>query len=121
METAKPIHRLSTVRRQQGVSLHEVAQGLRTPLDRVIWQEMETSDLLLSELWAWQGVLGVPIGNLLIDRHSPLQGPVIERSQIHHLVKIASHICVRAPSLSVQRLGERMIAQLLEIMSEEDL
>ena len=120
MKTVKPVHCLSTVRRQQGVSLHKVAESLSTPLDRVVWQETETSDLSLSELWAWREVLGVPVGDLLNDRASPVYGPEIERSQIHRLIKIASHIRDRTQSLSVQRLAEMMITQLFEIMPEEN-
>ena len=119
MEPDKPMHRLSTVRRQQGVSLQEVAHRLRTPLDRVVWQETETNDLCLSELWAWKGVLCVPVGDLLVDRDSPLQGPEIKRLQIDQLIKITSDIRESESSLSVHRLAEMMITQLLEIMPEE--
>ena len=121
MATTKPMHRLSAVRRQQGVSLDDLARRLNMPVDRVMSQGRETSDLQLSELWAWQDVLAVPVGHLLIDRAGPVQDPELERAQMHRLLKIASSIRERAQSRTVQRLAEAMIAQLVEIMPEEDL
>ena len=120
MGTNKPMHRISRARRQQGVSLQKVAEDLHKPIDCVREQESETSDLCLSELWAWHDILGVSVQDLLIDRDGPLQGPEIDRSQIHRLMLNASYIRDNAPSLSIQRLAKMMVAQLLEIMPEEN-
>ena len=120
METTKSMHRLAKVRQLRNVSLYEVAQRLHTSIDHIIRQETETYDLFLSELWAWQDVLDVPIGDLLIDRASSLQGPVLDRSQLHKLSKNASHIRDLAPNPRVQRLAKLLVSQLQELMPEEN-
>jgi hypothetical protein len=47
---AQPLHRLATVRRQQGVSRHTVARRLKIEIEQVHQQETESSDLPLSTL-----------------------------------------------------------------------
>ena len=64
---AQPLHRLATVRRQQGVSRHTVASRLNVEIDQVRQQENENSDLPLSALYAWREVLDVPITELLVE------------------------------------------------------
>ena len=120
METVGAMHRLSTVRRQLGVSLREISRRMRKSRGRLTCQEVDTSDIRLSELWAWQSALGVPMGKLLIDRDSPLEGPETERSQIDRLATIAANICDHSESLAVERLARAMLDQLREIMPEEE-
>jgi len=120
METTQPMHRISAVRRQQGVSLREVARRMRKSRRKLICQEAKTSDLTLSELWAWQSALGVPIGKLLIDRAGPLNVPKIDRSTIDRLAGIATNILDDAPTTNVKRLATAMVLQLREIIPEED-
>lgn len=113
------MHRLGTVRRQQRVSLDEVAQRLGLPLDVVLSQENESSDLRLSELREWAEVLGVPVERLLIDADSLLERPLLEQSQMLRLLQIASRIRDDAATSGVQRMAEVLVAQLLEIQTQQ--
>src|SRR5688572_7168637 len=54
---SRPMHRISTVRQRQGVSLRSVARQLRIDVRRLRAQEDESADLMLSTLYQWQKVL----------------------------------------------------------------
>jgi hypothetical protein len=49
----RPLHRLRTVRCQQGLSCRQVAKRLNITIGQVRQQECESADLLLSVLYAW--------------------------------------------------------------------
>lgn len=112
------LHRLSTVRRQQGVSLRKVARALRQDIREVRVQEEETSDLPLSTLYKWQQVLEVPIADLLVDDEAPLSTPVMNRARLLRLMKTAVSIAEKADKVATQRLAQTLVSQLLEIMPE---
>jgi transcriptional regulator with XRE-family HTH domain len=114
------MHRLGTVRRQQRVSLDEVAQRLSLPLEVVLSQESEGSNPRLSELWAWQEVLGIPVERLLIDPGGLVERPLLERSKMSQLLKIASRIRDEAATSSVLRAAEVLVAQLREMQSQQE-
>jgi hypothetical protein len=89
-------------------------------------QEQETTDLNLSELYRWQQILGVPIGELLDDNGSPLSRPVMERAHLVRIMKTAKTLKEKAEtddevdpaSIAIARLAETLINQLVEIMPE---
>ena len=112
------LHRLATVRRQQGVSLRNVARRLNLDLATVRQQEEETSDLTLSVLYQWQRVLDVPISELLTDYDAPLSPPVMERARMVKVMKTVAAIVEKAESASMKRLVQMLCDQLLEIMPE---
>ena len=111
-------HRIGEVRRQQGVSVRCAARQLGTDVASVRRQEQPSSDLTLSELYAWQGILEVPVYDLLMDPEMPLSRPVMERARLVRLMKTTAAILEDSKSSSVQLLAERMIDQLIEIMPE---
>ena len=117
-EQLATLHRLAEVRCQQGVSVRCAARQLGKDVATVREQEQETSDLLLSELYAWQGILDVPVSELLMDQETPLSRPVMERARLVRLMKTAAAILEDSKSTSVRLLAERMIVQLVEIMPE---
>ena len=59
------LQQLGEARRRQGLSIRCVAQRLNKTIAEVRAQEAETADLPLSELYRWQGVLEVPMEELL--------------------------------------------------------
>ena len=73
----KPLHRISTVRRQQGMSLRSVARQLGTDVRTLRSQEEESADLMLSDLYRWQQALEVPVADLLEDPGAALSRPVL--------------------------------------------
>lgn len=114
----KPLHRLATVRRRQGVALRTVARYLNVDMEEAARQEQETTDLTVSTLQRWQEVLDVPIAELLIESEEMLSGPVMERARLIKVMKTAATILDKSDSPRVRRLAETMMTQLVEIMPE---
>lgn len=111
-------HRIADVRRQQDVSLRNVARRLRLSLSEVRRQEQAGSDLKLSELLGWQQVLEVPVAELLVEAEGQLSAPVLERSRMVKLMKTAAAIRERTRGTAAAHLVTMLIAQLVELMPE---
>jgi len=114
----RPLHRLKTVRRQEGVSQSTVARRLGLSLSEVKEQEEETSDLPLSMLYQWQEVLQVPLSELLDDSDEPLSAPVMQRAILVRLMKTARAITQRSRQESIQRMAQVLTEQLVALMPE---
>ena len=114
----KPLHRLSSVRRQQGISQRNIARRLNVDIAVARQQEEETTDLTLSVLYEWQKVLDVPISELLVDSESPLSPPVMERARMVKVMKTVAAMVEKANTPSMKRLVQMLCNQLLEIMPE---
>lgn len=113
-----PLHRIATVRRQQGVTLRNVARRLGIAMAVVRRQEQGDCDLRLSDLHRWQEVLEVPVAELLVEGDGQLSGPVLERSRMVKLMKTAAAIRERTAGTPVGRMVAMLIDQILEIMPE---
>ena len=114
----KRLHRLATVRQQQGVTLRNVARRLGLDMAEVRRQEQEQSDLRVSQLLDWQEVLEVPIAELLVEGEGQLSGPVLERSRMVKLMKTAAALRDQTAGTATQRLAMMLVDQILEIMPE---
>lgn len=114
----RPLHRLAAVRRQQGVSLRNMARRLGADVSTVLHQEEEDSDLPLSVLYHWQRALDVPVADLLVDSDAPLSAPVMERARMVKVMKTAVAIMEKAQTNSQRRLVTMLMEQLIEIMPE---
>jgi transcriptional regulator with XRE-family HTH domain len=114
----RPLHRLAEVRRLQGVTRRTIARRLNTDITTVKQQEQESADMLLSTLYAWQQVLEVPIGELLVDTEDALSPPVAKRAQFVRLMKTATAILERSQQPSIKRMAQMLVEQLCEIMPE---
>lgn len=112
------LHRIAEVRREQKVSLRSVARATGTPEHVLRQQEKPSSDLTLSELYAWQHALQVPVEDLLSEPERPLSRPVMERARLVRLMKTAAAIRDLSDSERVQRLAETLAEQLVEVMPE---
>ena len=117
-EVGQPLHRLRTVRLQQGVSLRSVARQTRTDIRQLRLQEQESTDLRLSDIRKWQKALDVPLTELIVETDEPLSRPVMERARMVKLMKTAAAILERADSDGTRRMAQMMVDQLLEIMPE---
>jgi len=115
---ASQLHRLAEVREQQGVSLRSAARQLGVDVRQAREQEGETTDLRLSDLYAWQKVLCVPLAELLIDAEAPLSRPVMERARLVRIMKTVKAIIECAVSPATQRMAENLSSQLQEVMPE---
>ena len=114
----RPLHRLGTVRRVQGISRRTLARRLNTEVSTVRLQERETADLLLSDLYEWQRALDVPVSELLVESADPLSPPILKRAQLVRVMKTVQAIFSEAKQVRVRRMAEMMIEQLVQLMPE---
>ncbi len=114
----QPLQRLAEVRRLQGISRRTVARRLNVEIQQVRQQEQGTADLRLSTLYAWQKILDVPVGELLVESEDSLASPILKRSQLVRFMKTVLAIRQQAKQESIRRLAETMAGQLIEIMPE---
>ena len=117
-DAKRPLHRLGTVRRQQGVSRRNVARRMNVDLNVVRAQEEETADISLTVLYEWQKILEVPVADLLVETDEPLSPTVLCRARLIKLMKTASAILEKAESNRIRRMAQMLIEQLVEVMPE---
>jgi len=117
-ETSRPMHRIAEIRRQQGISLRTVARRMNTTAQAARQQERNDSDLKLSELYAWQCALEVPVADLLVDLDAPLSMPVLQRARLLKMMKTALAIIEASDDESVVRMAQTLADQLVEVMPE---
>ena len=114
----RPLHRVGTVRRLQGITRRTVARHLNTEIAQIKLQEQETADMPLSQLYEWQKVLDVPIAELLVEAGDPLSPPILKRAQLVRIMKTALAIIEEAKQPRVRRMAQTLVDQLVEIMPE---
>lgn len=117
-EPNRSLHRLGDARRREGLTHHTVARQLGVSVDEVKRQEKPSTDLLLSELYRWQKVLEVPAAELLNEPGGELSPPVQLRANLLRIMKTARSIQDQARQVSIRRLAEMLVDQLVEIMPE---
>ena len=113
-----PLHRVHTVRMQQGVSLRTAARHTGTDIRQLRLQEQESTDLRISDLRKWQKALDVPLTELLVEPDTCLSAPVMERARMIRLMKTAGAIQEKAQTPGMKRMAEMLCNQLIEIMPE---
>ncbi len=116
--TGPVLHRLAEVRQMQHVTVREAQRHLHVSPDEVRRQERPDCDLRLSELYAWQQLLNVPIAELFADPGLNLSPPIQKRAEMVKLMKTAATLVEKATHPNVQALAKRLVEQLLEIMPE---
>ena len=109
-------HRIREVRLCQGRSLRCLSRQMHVSVGTLKGQEAETSNLLLSELYAWQSVLQVPVSELLVEVDDGLSPVVQQRARMVRIMKTAATIAQRAKPGTMRRLAENLVNQLREIM-----
>ena len=113
-----PLHRIGIARRQQGMSLRTVASRMQTTVSELRSQEDDDADLPLSVLYRWCQVLDVPVEELLVEPKDTFSTPILQRTQMMHLMKTAMAIQENCRSEQVGRLVTTMIDQLVDAMPE---
>ena len=117
--TPRQLHRIRTVRRQQGVTLRTVARRLKITVAQVRTLEDETTDIPVSVLYQLQDVLRVPLAELLLEQDgTPSSAPVQFRAQLVRLMKSARALLENVKSARLQRMAETIVEQLITIMPE---
>lgn len=112
------LHRIAEVREQQGVSLRSAARQIGKDVRELRRQEDEASNLTLTELYAWQQALGVPVVDLLVEPDPTLSRPILERARLVKVMKTVKALQEVSRTAATQRLVQTLIEQLTEIMPE---
>ena len=115
----RQMHRIRTVRLQQGASLRSVARQSGVDVRQLRLQEQESTDVRLSDLHKWQKALDVPLAELIVEPDSSLSRPVMERARMVRLMKTVAAIRDRA-GFGRKSSGwqQMLVEQLTEIMPE---
>ena len=116
--TDQRLHRIRTVRRQQGISLRTAARHMGSNVRETRDQEDESTDLRLSDLYRWQEALEVPLEDLLVESDKPLSRPVKERARMVRVMKTASAILELTPPGQLRRFAQMLVDQLVDLMPE---
>ncbi len=112
------MHRIRTVRLQQGASLRSVARQSGVDVRQLRLQEQESTDVRLSDLRKWQKALDVPLTELIVEPESALSRPIMERARMVKIMKTVAAIRERAESVKIQRMAQMLVEQLTEVMPE---
>jgi transcriptional regulator with XRE-family HTH domain len=112
------MHRIRTVRLQQGASLRSVARQSGVDVRQLRLQEQESTDVRLSDLHKWQKALDVPLCELIEEPESGLSPPIMERARMIRVMKTVAAIRERTKSVEIARMAEMLAGQLSEIMPE---
>ena len=118
VKDAPALHRVSEVRRQQGISLRSAARRMGADVAQLKEEEQETTDLRLSDLYRWQQALEVPVTDLLSEQTEPLSRPVMLRAQMVRVMKTAGAILEQSDASPIQAMAQTLVEQLVEIMPE---
>ena len=112
------LHRLTEVRKAQGVSIANLARRLNMDAIDVREQEKPTSDMLLSQLYRWREILDTPISELLIDPEDMLDDPIKSRASLVRIMKTVRSILETTHEKQTKRMAQTLFDQLVEIMPE---
>jgi transcriptional regulator with XRE-family HTH domain len=112
------LHRIRTVRRQQGLNLRGLARKTGESLYDLAREELERTDFALSRLYWWQRALDVPITELLVEPDAGLSPPILERARVLRMMKTVAAMKEVAEGESLRRLIETLENQVLEIAPE---
>jgi transcriptional regulator with XRE-family HTH domain len=112
------LHRLSEVRRREGLTRRQLARRMGISLGEVRRQEKASADITLSDLYRWQQALDVPITELLSEPSAELSPPVELRAHLLRVMKTARSIEAGARQVTVRRLAAMLVEQLVEVMPE---
>jgi hypothetical protein len=112
------LHRIGTVRRLERISRSRVARNLDCEVAQIKYQEQPTSDILLSQLYAWQKVLEVPAVELLVEPSDSLAPYVSERAQMTRLMKTVALILEMVQQESIRKMAQDISSRLVNMMPE---
>jgi transcriptional regulator with XRE-family HTH domain len=115
---ADPQHRLEEIRRQQNIDHETLARRLGISVEYLQRQEQGGGEVPLSVLHRWAEALGVPVTEMLVERHPAYTTGDFGPDQAARLLKTARQILERSPRREVCRLAGEFIEQLAEICPE---
>ena len=111
-------HRLADARKQQGVTLKNIARRMGISMEEATRQENTGGDLKLSELHAWRSVLDLPVSELLFEVQSELSPPLFERARMLRLTKTVLELRNKNRDTRLEYMLQMLLEQILEILPD---
>lgn len=112
------LHRVATVRSEQGVSLRSAAANMGITVSEARAQEEEGCDLTIRQLHCWADALKVPLVDLLVEPGNDLSEPIQCRARMVRVMKTVIAIVDTARDQKIRRMATMLRDQLLEMMPE---
>ena len=116
--STKPLHQLQAARERQGLSLRCVARRLGLTVTEAREKELQDSDLMLSELYAWQAALEVPMDELLNELDDKLSPRVLDRARLLRVMKTVQALRAATRTPAQTQLADTLYGQLVDLMPE---
>jgi transcriptional regulator with XRE-family HTH domain len=113
----RPLHRLASIRRLQGISRRTLARRMHVDVEEIRRQE-EAADLPLSVLYEWQKALELPVAELLVESEDSFSQPPMQRAQLVRLMKTALALLEQADDDATRAMAHALVDQLMEVMPE---
>lgn len=113
-----PLHRIAMVMQQEGLSPRTMAKRLARTQAEICADADPASDLRLSQLYAWQAAMNVPLIDLLVEPGLALSRPLFIRGGLLKAMRTVKSIQERATDDAIQRLALRLVEQLMKVMPE---
>lgn len=114
----RPLHRIATVRKEQSISLTRIAGRLGIDIAEARRQEIETTDLSLSQFYRWRNVLEVPAGELIVEADEIPNNPIRSRSQLIKMMKTVRSMQEHAKEENILILANQLSDLMIELMPE---
>ena len=111
-------HRLQAARLDAGVSLRAMALRMKVKVSQAKAEEEGDRDLCISDLHRWQEALQIPLQELLEPPKNTLSEPVRQRACMIRVAKTAKTLARNCSRIREQRLAQRLVDQLQELMPE---
>ncbi len=112
------LHRIREVRIAEGCSLGMVARRMNKEASILRNQELENTDLTLTDLYRWQAALNVPVHELLIEPERTLAEPIRTRASIIRMATTAKAILQTSTVRVTRCLAQDLLHQLIDMMPE---
>ena len=113
------LHVIKDVRINRGLTIEEVAARLGKSVESASMEEAATTDLTLSVLRAWSKALGVPVGDLLIERPEYAGIPGLTKNRLAQLELTASKIVKLASDKATLTFARGLCRQIREFFDDD--
>jgi transcriptional regulator with XRE-family HTH domain len=110
------LHRVAELRRRKHVSVREAANRSGFTAEQIRLLEKPTCDMLLSDLYRWQQLLGVSVTELLVDTNSPVPAPVLTGKRLLAMLQTARALGEVAREPGTNRFYKMLETQLAELL-----
>lgn len=118
LDTCNPLHRITTVMKQEGITTRVLSTRLDKTEATVIEESNPSSDMSLSDLYKWQAALRVPIADLLVEPGTNFSSTILLRTRLLKLMRSVRSIQEHSTEDAIQTFARHLSDQLTKMMPE---